>query len=56
MIGKLIAHSETRELALARMQMALSEVVIEGIKTNIPLHQRLVDDAAFIAGGTCTSI
>ena len=52
MIGKLIAHSETRELALARMQMALSEVVIEGIKTNIPLHQRLVDDAAFIAGGT----
>ena len=52
MIGKLIAHSETRELALARMKMALSEVVIEGIKTNIPLHQRLVDDAAFIAGGT----
>ena len=52
MIGKLIAHSETRELVLARMQMALSEVVIEGIKTNIPLHQRLVDDAAFIAGGT----
>ncbi|MFT5131765.1 MAG: acetyl-CoA carboxylase biotin carboxylase subunit [Gammaproteobacteria bacterium] len=52
MIGKLIAHSETRKLALARMQMALSEIVIEGIKTNIPLHQRLVDDAAFIAGGT----
>jgi acetyl-CoA carboxylase biotin carboxylase subunit len=52
MIGKLIAHSETRELALARMQMALSEVVIDGIKTNIPLHQRIVDDAAFISGGT----
>jgi acetyl-CoA carboxylase, biotin carboxylase subunit len=52
MIGKLIAHSETRELALARMQMALSEIVIEGVKTNIPLHQRLVDDAAFLAGGT----
>jgi acetyl-CoA carboxylase, biotin carboxylase subunit len=52
MIGKLIAHSESRELALTRMQMALAEVVIEGIKTNIPLHQRLVDDAAFIAGGT----
>ena len=52
MIGKLIAHAETRELALARMSMALSEIVIEGIKTNIPLHQRLMDDAAFIAGGT----
>lgn len=52
MIGKLVAHAETRELALARMSMALSEIVIEGIKTNIPLHQRLMDDAAFIAGGT----
>ncbi len=52
MIGKLIAHSENRELALTRMKMALTEIVIEGIKTNIPLHQRLVDDAAFIAGGT----
>lgn len=52
MITKLIAHSENRELALKRMQMALSEIVIEGIKTNIPLHQRLVDDAAFISGGT----
>jgi acetyl-CoA carboxylase biotin carboxylase subunit len=52
MIAKLIAHAETRELALARMSMALSEIVIDGIKTNIPLHQRLMDDAAFIAGGT----
>ena len=52
MIGKIIAHSESRELALARMKMALSEIVIEGIKTNIPLHQRLVDDGAFMAGGT----
>ncbi len=52
MIGKLIAHSESRDLAFARMQLALSEIVIDGIKTNIPLHQRLVDDAAFIAGGT----
>jgi acetyl-CoA carboxylase biotin carboxylase subunit len=52
MIGKLIAHSENRELALTRMKMALAEIVIEGIKTNIPLHQRLVDDAAFIAGST----
>ncbi len=52
MIGKLIAHSENRDLALKRMEMALSEIVIEGIKTNIPLHQRLVDDAAFVTGGT----
>ncbi len=52
MIGKIIAHSETRELALARMKMALAEIVIDGIKTNIPLHQRLIDDGAFMAGGT----
>ena len=52
MIAKLIAHAETRELALARMSTALSELVIEGIKTNIPLLQRLLDDAAFVAGGT----
>ena len=52
LIAKLIAHAETRELALARMATALAEIVIEGVKTNIPLHQRLLDDAAFIAGGT----
>ena len=52
MIGKLIAHSETRELALARLNTALHEIVIDGIKTNIPLHQQLVTDNAFISGGT----
>ncbi len=52
MIGKLIVHANTRELAIARMSMALSEIVIEGIKTNIPLHQKIIDDAAFKAGGT----
>ncbi len=52
MIGKLIACAETRELALARLRQALAEIVIDGIKTNIPLHQKLVDDAAFIKGGT----
>ena len=51
LIGKLIAHAETRELALARMSMAMSEIIIDGIKTNIPLHQSLLDDAAFITGG-----
>ncbi|MGB1800365.1 MAG: acetyl-CoA carboxylase biotin carboxylase subunit [Gammaproteobacteria bacterium] len=52
MIGKLIAHAETREIALTRLSMALSEIVIDGIKTNIPLHQELVKDSAFEAGGT----
>ena len=52
MIAKLIAHAETRELALARMSTALSELVIEGIRTNIPLQLKLLDDAAFVAGGT----
>ncbi len=52
LIGKLIAHAETRELAIKRMSMALAEIVIDGIKTNIPLHRRLMNDAAFISGGT----
>ncbi len=51
MIGKLIAHGHSRESALARMRTALSEMVIEGIKTNIPLHQEIMKDAAFEAGG-----
>ncbi len=52
MIGKLIVHSEGRNLALRRMSIALSEIVIDGIKTNIPLHQKLVTNAAFVTGGT----
>ncbi|MHB8472162.1 MAG: acetyl-CoA carboxylase biotin carboxylase subunit [Gammaproteobacteria bacterium] len=52
MIGKLIAHGENRASALARMRMALSEMVIEGIKCNIPLHEDILADAAFQAGGT----
>jgi acetyl-CoA carboxylase, biotin carboxylase subunit len=51
MIGKLIAYGDTREIAMARMRIALSEMVIEGIKTNIPLHQDIMTDAAFEAGG-----
>lgn len=51
MIGKLIAHGETRESAIARMRTALSEMVIDGIKTNIPLHANIMRDAAFIEGG-----
>jgi len=52
MIGKLIVHGENRKLALARMTTALSEIVIEGIKTNLPLHQKLIGDSAFRNGGT----
>ncbi|MCC8999100.1 MAG: acetyl-CoA carboxylase biotin carboxylase subunit [Candidatus Contendobacter sp.] len=52
MVGKLIAHGETREVAIARMRGALAELVIEGIKTNAPLHRRILGDARFIAGGT----
>ena len=52
MIGKLIAHGETREFAIARVSTALEEIVIEGIDTNIPLHRQLCRDAAFVAGGT----
>ena len=52
MIGKLIAYGDTREQAIARMRTALSEMVVEGIKTNIPLHRELMVDANFIEGGT----
>jgi len=51
LIGKLIAYGDNREQAIARMRVALSEMVIEGIQTNIPLHQELMNDAAFIRGG-----
>jgi len=52
LLGKIIAYGDTREQAIARLSIALSETVIEGIKTNIPLHQELLQDAAFLRGGT----
>ncbi len=52
MIGKLIAHGDNRESAMARLRTALDEIVIDGIATNIPLHQDLCRDAAFLRGGT----
>ena len=52
MIGKLIAYGDTRDQAIRRMRIALSEMVVEGIKTNIPLHLELMNDARFIEGGT----
>ncbi len=51
MIGKLITHGENREVAIARMRGALSEMVIEGIKTNIPLQADIMADGNFAAGG-----
>lgn len=51
MIGKLIVHGSDREQAICRMRVALSEMVIDGIKTNIPLHQRIMRDVGFQQGG-----
>ena len=52
MIGKLIAYGHDRDAAFARIRNALTEIVIEGIKTNVPLHQEIFQHAAFQAGGT----
>jgi acetyl-CoA carboxylase, biotin carboxylase subunit len=52
MIGKLIAFGDTRDQAIRRMRIALSEMMVEGIKTNIPLHQTLMLDPRFNEGGT----
>ena len=52
MIGKVIAYGDNRDQAIARMRIALSEMVVEGINTNIPLHLDLLSDAAFLNGST----
>ena len=52
MIAKLISFGDTREQAIRRMRIALSEMMVDGIKTNIPLHQELMLDERFIKGGT----
>ncbi|MCI7352881.1 MAG: acetyl-CoA carboxylase biotin carboxylase subunit [[Actinobacillus] rossii] len=52
MIAKLIAYGDTRESAIRRMQNALSETIIDGIKTNIPLHNLILEDENFQKGGT----
>ena len=51
MIGKLIVHGRDRATAIARMRIALSEMVVEGIKTNVPLQQRIMADGGFQSGG-----
>lgn len=52
MIAKLITYGDTREIAIRRMQNALSETIIDGIKTNIPLHELILEDENFQKGGT----
>jgi len=51
MVGKVIAYGATRDQAIGRMRIALSEMVVEGIQTNIALHQDLLTDKGFIQGG-----
>jgi acetyl-CoA carboxylase biotin carboxylase subunit len=51
MVGKVIAYGASREQAIRRMRIALSEMVVEGILTNIPLHRELLSDTAFMRGG-----
>jgi acetyl-CoA carboxylase, biotin carboxylase subunit len=52
LIAKLIAHGENRAAAIARMTTALNEIVIDGIHTNVPLHEEIFQHAAFKTGGT----
>ena len=52
MVGKVIAYGANRDQAIRRMRIALSEMAVEGIKTNIPLHLELLNDGLFLRGGT----
>ncbi|AGF50037.1 acetyl-CoA carboxylase, biotin carboxylase subunit [Candidatus Kinetoplastibacterium blastocrithidii TCC012E] len=52
MIAKLITYGDSREQALSKMKVALSEMVVGGIETNIPLHRELLQDSRFLEGGT----
>ncbi|MFZ4985373.1 MAG: acetyl-CoA carboxylase biotin carboxylase subunit [Blastocatellia bacterium] len=54
LIAKLIVHHRTRERAIARMRRALEAMVVEGIKTTIPIHLRILDDPDFISGNIST--
>jgi acetyl-CoA carboxylase biotin carboxylase subunit len=55
MLAKLIVHDDSRELALQKLKQALSEFVVQGVKTSLPLHQRIIEDADFKAGRYDTS-
>src|SRR5580658_973664 len=54
LIAKLIVHADSRALAIVRSKAALREYVIDGIKTNVPLHLRILDDPDFVAGKVAT--
>jgi acetyl-CoA carboxylase biotin carboxylase subunit len=54
LIAKVIVHSRTRERAIARMRRALESMIVEGIKTTIPLHLKILNDPDFIAGNFST--
>jgi len=51
MIGKLIVHGADRDIALERMRVALGELIVEGVRTNLPLQQRIMADSGFRKGG-----
>jgi acetyl-CoA carboxylase biotin carboxylase subunit len=51
LIAKVLAHGPDRSTAIARMQVALNEMIVDGIKTNLRLHQRLLEDPGFCSGG-----
>jgi acetyl-CoA carboxylase biotin carboxylase subunit len=51
MIGKIIAHGQDRDMAIARMRVALDEMVLDGIRNNVPLHKWLLWDPGFLRGG-----
>jgi acetyl-CoA carboxylase biotin carboxylase subunit len=51
MIGKVISHGETRNMAIARMRVALDEMVLNGVNTNVPLHKWLLRDRGIVKGG-----
>ncbi|MBI4752679.1 MAG: acetyl-CoA carboxylase biotin carboxylase subunit [Acidobacteria bacterium] len=54
LVAKLIVHARTRQMAIARMKRALEVMIVEGIKTTVPLHQRIMDEPDFIAGNLST--
>ena len=54
LVAKLIVHARTREVAIARMRRALESMVIEGIKTTVSLHLKIMDDPEFQAGNYTT--
>ena len=56
LLAKLIVWGETREIALARSRRALAEFQVTGIKTNLPFHRGIIDNAAFLDGAVSTNL